>query len=135
MRPQPVLELDEELGIEGDAAVRRDVDLGHPPANPIGIELRVPGRIERVREVDAPAIAADLDHLRSAIEGARFIAGMGLAPNDATDRDRAAEPRLEWVRYVVLSQLAGSPAAHIKKTVVERQIDVGDQRRNGLEAL
>src|SRR5205814_5083470 len=103
----------------GDAAVRRDVDLGHPPANAIGIELRVPGRIERVREVDAPAIAADLDHLRSAIEGARFTARMGLAPNDATDRERAAEPRLEGVRYVVLSHLAGSPAAHIEKAVVE----------------
>src|SRR3954471_14593708 len=83
--PQPVLEFDEELWIEGHAAVRRDVDARHPAPNAVGVELRVPRGVERVREIDASAVATDLDHLRPAIQ--RALAGLRVRrpPDDATD--------------------------------------------------
>ena len=38
------------------------------PRIAVGIELRVPRRVERVGEVDPPPVAAHLDHLRPAVE-------------------------------------------------------------------
>src|SRR5262245_42306909 len=66
VRSQP---LDEELRIEGDAAGRIGVELHHPALDAVRIELRVDGAVERVGEIDALAVAADLHHLRSAGEG------------------------------------------------------------------
>src|SRR4051794_25998368 len=62
-------ELDEELGVDREVAVV--VELHHPAVDALGIELRVPARVQRVREVDALAVAAHLDHLRAAGELAR----------------------------------------------------------------
>ena len=54
------------------------VELGHPGADPVGVELIVPRPVQRVGEVDALAVAADLDHLRSARERHVGRAGCGV---------------------------------------------------------
>src|SRR4029453_3172101 len=69
--------IDEELLVEGNAAFRLGVQLAHPALHTIRIELLVDDAVERVGEVDAPAIAADLDHLRPAIQRATLGPGMG----------------------------------------------------------
>src|SRR5882757_4843859 len=58
----------EELGIEGHASARSRIELHHPAFDAVGIELRIDRAVERVGEVDAPAVAADLDHLRPTAE-------------------------------------------------------------------
>src|SRR5215469_4404220 len=65
MRQVPFRPGQEELRIEGKAAVRIGVELHHPAVEPALVELRVDRAVERVGEVDAPAVAADLDHLWS----------------------------------------------------------------------
>src|SRR5262245_39943206 len=74
-----------EPGIEGDAAVRIGVELHHPTLDTVGIELRVNGTVERIGKVDAFAVTADLDHLRSAAQCAVFGAGMRGPRDDAPD--------------------------------------------------
>src|SRR5215475_14927215 len=61
--------VDEEFWIEGHAAFRLDVELHHPAFDALRIELRIDGAVERVGEVDALAVATDLDHLGAAIQG------------------------------------------------------------------
>src|SRR3546814_2073067 len=104
MRAEPILELQEEVGIERDAARGVGVDLDHPALDSFRIELPVPCRVERVRKVDPPAVPADLDHLRPAVE--RPGGGMRRPLDDPADPDRAGEPRLERVGDGVLAELA-----------------------------
>src|SRR5215217_2666022 len=66
-----VTEVEEEVGVEGHPTGRVSVELDHPALDALGIELRVPGQVEGVGDIDAAAIAADLDHLRSAVERLR----------------------------------------------------------------
>src|SRR5206468_2404617 len=76
--------LHEELLVEGDAALRLGVELHHPALNPLGVELRIDGAVERIGEVDAPAIATDFNHLGPAAERAVPRARMcGLGDNAA----------------------------------------------------
>src|SRR3954468_16217475 len=79
-----VAEVDEEVGVEAHPPLGVDVQLGHPALDALGIELGVPGQVERIGEVDAPAVAADLDHLRAAVELSAH-GGMTLAADDAAD--------------------------------------------------
>src|SRR5829696_966461 len=62
----PAVKLDEELRVERDAAVLADVELCHPAVDAGGVELRVPRRVQRIRQVDTLPVAAHLDHLRRA---------------------------------------------------------------------
>jgi hypothetical protein len=55
--------------------------------------------------------------------------------DDAADVQRAGQLRLEGIRHIVLPELARAPTGDIKIPVVEREIDVGDERRNRLEAF
>ena len=105
------------------------------PRIPSGIELRVPRRVERVGEVHPPAVAAHLDHLRRAVERPVGRARMRRAPHDAADPRRAGEHRLERIAHVVLPELARAPARHVEEPVVQREVDVGHQRRHRLESL
>src|SRR5712671_1567173 len=66
MRPL-ALERDEEVRVNRDPAVRVDVDLRDPSADSLGVELRVDGRIEGIGYVNAPAVAAHFEHLRTAV--------------------------------------------------------------------
>ena len=43
--------------------------------------------------------------------------------------------RLEWIRNIVLPNLACAPAGSVQIAIINREIDVGQQRRNRLEAL
>src|SRR6516164_11465448 len=51
----------------------------------IGIELVVPGRVERIGPIDPLAVTADLDHLRTAC--IHLAAGVGRTASDAADVD------------------------------------------------
>src|ERR1700704_6389733 len=87
MRTQPV-EFDEALRIGLQAVPRTDVKLRQPSTDALRIELLVPRRIERVRHVHAPAVAADLDHLRSAVQRNIRARRMRRAPHDPAKPDR-----------------------------------------------
>src|SRR4051812_42097813 len=51
---------DEELVVEADTSGRIGVELHHPTLDAIGIKLRIDGTVERVGEIHAPPVAADL---------------------------------------------------------------------------
>src|SRR4051812_6205346 len=100
------VELDEEVGVDGQGAVV--VELDHPAVDALGVELRIPARVQRVREVDALAVATHLDHLRAAGELARRrVAG---TPDDPAEVNRAGLLRVVRVGDVVALELAGAPA-------------------------
>src|SRR6476469_3806295 len=102
------VELQEELRVELERAVV--VELDHPAVDALGVELRVPRGVERVGQVHALAVAADLDHLRSAVDGAR--GGVRRALDDAAEADAGGLLRAAGVRDVVALELAGAPAGH-----------------------
>ena len=74
------------------AAVGGAVDAQQPRAQP-GVELVVPGRVERVGDVEPAAVERELEHLRAAVQ---LAAGVGRPA------EHAAEPELA-------GQLAGGP--------------------------
>src|SRR5262245_48567934 len=135
MRQVPLWPFDEELRVKSDADGLIHVELDHPAVEATLIELRINGAIERIGEVDAASIPADLDHLRTAAEPSVAGGGMGCARDNAADAHLAGELRVERVGYVVLLQVAGTPARHVKEPVIHREVDIGYQRRAGLEAL
>jgi hypothetical protein len=93
---RPLLaEVHEEIRVEREAAVDVRVGLGDPALNGVGSELLVPARVQRVAdEVHPPPVAADLDHLRRAVEG---LPGLGVRrlANYAAEVERAGVLRLE----------------------------------------
>src|SRR5690606_10389310 len=68
VRAIAVLEPDTELPVELEPAARLRAHHHHRTRYAVGVELPVPGAVERVGEVDAFPVAADLDHLRPAAE-------------------------------------------------------------------
>src|SRR6266508_3065481 len=68
MRPMALRPMDEEFRIERDTSGGVGVELDHPAVDALRIELRIDRAVERVGEINAPAVAADLDHLRSTTE-------------------------------------------------------------------
>src|SRR5207244_12735876 len=81
--------LDNELLIELHSTLCICIDLHHPTLYTIRIELLIPRRVERVREVAAPAIAADLDHLRTTVERLLGLLRVSRSAHDATEVERA----------------------------------------------
>src|SRR5579863_3292043 len=128
-------ELQEEVRIDFQAALGFGIELYHPAPDALGIELHVPRRIERVGEIDAPAVAADLDHLRTAVQRGLGLLGMRRVAHDAAEVNRGGLLGVERIGNVVLKEFAGAPAGDVEKTVVERKVDVGDQGRHGFEPL
>src|ERR1700730_13650567 len=133
MRSMALWPFDEEFRVELDSALGLGVKLYHPALDSIGIELGIDRAVERVGEIDAPTIAADLHHLRAAVEPAVLGLRVGCLRDDATDTDLARQLRLEGIGNIVLMQIARAPAGHIKKAVVHGEIDVGNERRHGFE--
>src|SRR5690348_4731034 len=127
--------IDEELWIERDPAGGVGIELDHPAVDALRVELRIDGAVKRVGEINATAIAADLDHLRSASELAVLRRRVARARDDSADAYFAGQLWIERVRYVVLLQIAGAPASHVEQAIVHRQIDIRDERRNSFEAL
>src|SRR5215472_18882783 len=81
------------------------------------------------------AVAADLNHLRPAIQRAVLRGRMAGARDGAADAHCAGELGLERVGDIVLPQIAGTPTGRIEKTIVHREVDIGDERRHRLEPL
>src|SRR5689334_3672764 len=86
-------EFHQELAIERDPAVLADVQLRQPAADAVRIELLVPRAIERVGQVDAPAVAADLDHLRAAVERPIRLRDVRVPAGDAAEPYRTGLDR------------------------------------------
>src|SRR5580704_8107352 len=128
-------EFKKEFRIDRHASRRLRIELYHPAANSVRIELYVPGRIQRVREIDAASIAAQLHHLRTAVQTTTGNFRMRGAAHDAAQMHGAGLLGMKRIGNVILQEFAGSPARYVKETVIERQIDIGDERRNGLESL
>src|ERR1700685_1005094 len=63
-----IAEFKKEFRVNLHAALRFGVELYHPASNSLRIELRVPWSIKRVREIDAPSVAAHFHHLRAAVQ-------------------------------------------------------------------
>ena len=55
--------------------------------------------------------------------------------DDPAQVHRADFARLGRIGDVVLLELTGAPAGDVEEAVVDRQVDVGDQRRDGSERL
>src|SRR3546814_17369874 len=58
MSAECIVELQEEVGIRFDAAVGFGIELDHPALDAVRVELAVPGPVQRVRELDSPAVTA-----------------------------------------------------------------------------
>src|SRR5271170_3712702 len=78
-----VSEFQKELWVNFHAARGFGIELHHPTANTLRIKLRVPRRIQRVREIDSAPIAAEFHHLRAAVQRRFGIFGMSGFANDA----------------------------------------------------
>src|SRR3954462_12961367 len=113
MRPVSVGEAHAVVLCQLETAAR--VCIGHhlDARNSVGIELVVPGRVERVGPVDAFAVAADLDHLRPA--GIGLAARMRRTAYDAAGMDRSGKFWFAGIADVVLTHLAGAPAGDVEK--------------------
>ncbi len=55
--------------------------------------------------------------------------------NDAADTHFARQFGIERIGDVVLLEIAGAPAGDVEELVIHGEVDIGDQRRTGLEAL
>src|SRR5467141_2457449 len=108
--------LDEKLLIAIDATVGLGIEFDHPTANAVRIKLFVPGSIKRVGKIDAPAVAADFNHLRSAGQWLVLILRMRRAVGDAADADRGGLLRIERIGDVILQHLASPPAGDVEKS-------------------
>src|SRR5271154_3681915 len=110
-------EFEKEFRVDGHAARGPSIELHHPAANSVRIELRVPRRIQRVREIDATSIAAELHHLRAAVQTTTGIFRMRGATHDAAQMHGAGFLGMKRVGNVILQEFAGAPARNVKETV------------------
>src|SRR5262249_28785083 len=101
-----------EFEATGCVRIGHDLNTRHS----VGIELVVPGGVERIGPVNPLAVTADLDHLRTAWIG--LAARVGCTASNATEVDRTRKLRVSRVSDVVLTHLAGSPAGDVKEPVI-----------------
>src|SRR5260370_8188654 len=109
VRQMPLRPVEEEFRIDGDAAARLGVEFNHPAVEAAFVELRVDCAVERVGEIDALPVAADLDHLRAAAEFAVLRAGGAGARDDAADSDLARGLSGATVPPAILLHVAPAP--------------------------
>src|ERR1700757_1810735 len=108
MCAQP-LKLDEELFIEFHPARWMGIDLYHPTLYTVGIELLVPRGVERVGEISALTVAAELNHLRTAVESLLGLLWVRAWAHDAANVDRAGLFRVGGIGDVVLDEFPCPP--------------------------
>src|SRR5687767_10756679 len=108
-----VSELQPEITIHLDAALRTRIYLYHPATDSFGIKLLVPRTIQGIGEVDAPAITADLHHLRPAIQWRARVFRVRRLAHDSTEVDRPGQLGFEGVGDVVLPKFAAAEAGDI----------------------
>src|SRR5918999_6270971 len=114
VRPFTIIELDEKVGVCGETTFRVYVHLSDPAVDAIRVELRIPGSIQRVAEVEAAPVAAEFHYLRSAGQG---LSGLRMRrPADyATQMHGSRVSGVEWVGDVVLAHLSGAPAGYVEE--------------------
>lgn len=122
----------EEVRIKSHPTGRVGID-PHHPATHARIELVIPATVERIGEVEPPSVAAHLHHLGPALH--RPSLGMRHRVGQTTNTYGPRELWVEGVRHIVLAQFACAPARHVEKTIVQRQVDVRDQRRHHAQLL
>src|SRR5580698_9354527 len=130
-----ITEFKKEFPVELHAAVGLGIDLYHPALNSVRIELYVPRRIKRVRKIDPTSVAAQLHHLEAAVQWRTGILRMARATHYTSQMHGTCLLGMKRVRHVVLQKFSRSPTGNVKEAVVERQIDVGDEWRHGLESF
>ena len=59
----------------------------------------------------------------------------GVPANDSTEVYRSRFSRMERIGDIELQKLAGAKAGDVQEAVVQREVDVRDQRRNRFEPL
>src|SRR5258708_580397 len=101
--------LHKEVRVNLQASLRRRVQLHHPTAKAIRVELLVPGRIERVCEIDALTVTAHLDHLRSAVERRLGLLRVRGFSHNSSQVHRPCKLRVEGVRDIVLPEFSRAP--------------------------
>src|SRR5262245_41622227 len=112
------VKLNEEVLIDRESAVRISVEFDHPTAYAFRIKLLVPGMIERIGEVDAPTIATYLHHLRCTIQRPVGVLWMWCTSNNPAEVNRARQLRIEWIRNIILSHFASTPAGYVQCSIV-----------------
>src|ERR1051325_1533173 len=124
-------EVYEEALVQAQAALFGvAIDLQHVGAllADLRVELVVPAREERVGHIQAFAVEADLQHLRSAVELLAFE--HRRFSQDAAEPDLADHFRLRRIADVVLANVAVQPVGEIEVLVVHRQHQIGDEPRH-----
>src|SRR5580698_8898758 len=130
-----VAEFEKEFRVERHAAGGLGVELYHPAANSVGIELHVPGGVQGVGEIDATSVAAELDHLRTAVQCVPGIFRMRGAAHDSAQIHGAGFLGMKRIGDVILQKFACAPTRNVEEAIVERKIDIGDKRGHSLESL
>src|SRR5690348_16955982 len=100
-----LVELEQEIAIELKLTFCTDICLDHPSADTVRIELLIPSRVQRIRQVNATAITADFDHLGPTVKRLARLVWMGCTAYNPADLDRASELWVKRIRHVVLPQL------------------------------
>src|SRR5215470_15811398 len=108
VRQQTLRPVDEKVGVKLDAALRLGVDLHRPSVDSVRIELGINRPVERAGEVNSPAVAAYLDHLRRPGKRPRCT-GVRRLRHDAADAQLAGKLGVERIGDVVLMEIAGAP--------------------------
>src|SRR5206468_13072730 len=97
------------------AALRFGVEFHHPAPDAFRIKLSVPRTIQRVGEVDALAVAAELHHLRRPVERSPGPPGMRGLAHDAAKVRRSGLSRVERIGDIVLQKLAGAKTGNVEE--------------------
>src|SRR5918994_4105337 len=94
-----VVQVDEEVAVDLHPAVRIAVHTQEPRLE-TGIELVVPGRVERVADVESPAVERELEHLRPAVQ---LPSGVARLAEQAPEPELPGQLRVGRVGGVLLA--------------------------------
>src|SRR5207244_11277312 len=122
-----LLECREEAFVQAQATLGLGMNRGRPAFDPVGVELLVPTRVKRVGEIGALPVAAELHHLRAAVQ--RSALGMRCLADNAPEVDAAGVLGLEGIADISLKKPAGTPRRHVAPAIVPDTCDVAHRWR------
>ena len=120
-----------EIGIDRQTALIRiavNLEQVRSGTGEIGIKLVIPTAQQRIGDIEALSIQAELQHLRTAPKAVP-LDHFALTEDTATP-DLPCQLRLCWVADVVLADVAVQPVGQIKIAVIHRKQQIRDERRN-----
>src|SRR5204862_1442494 len=91
--------------------------------------------VEGIGEIHPPAVPTDFNHLWTTTQRLVGFGRMWRLSNNPADVNRGRFLWMERVGYIVLDKFSCTPAGGIEKSIVQRENNIGDERRHGLEAL